>query len=91
MEAERKQGKKGDASPPELKMELNSMTICINNKYTHQTPDLSYTYNSMLYFVGNMTRVIQMVATVDDSSCARGMTTTEECGHASWQNVQAGK
>eukprot|EP00957_Ditylum_brightwellii_P180618 13758306-Ditylum_brightwellii.AAC.1 len=41
----KKTGKKGDAAPPELKVELNLTTAYVNDEYTHQTPNLSYTYN----------------------------------------------
>jgi len=70
-------GKKGDAAPPELKVELNLTTTFVNDEYTHQTPNLSYTYNGVLDFGGNMTGLVRMATTVDDSSCAGGVTTTE--------------
>mmetsp|Transcript_66228 Transcript_66228/g.98132 ORF Transcript_66228/g.98132 Transcript_66228/m.98132 type:complete len:204 (+) Transcript_66228:92-703(+) len=73
----KKTGKKGDAAPPELKVELNLTTTYVNDEYTHQTPNLSYTYNGVLDFGGNMTGVVRMATTVDDISCAGGMTTTE--------------
>eukprot|EP00957_Ditylum_brightwellii_P180619 13758307-Ditylum_brightwellii.AAC.1 len=41
----KKMGKKGDAATPELKVELNLTTTYVNDKYMHQTPNLSYTYN----------------------------------------------